>query len=154
VERRERRQPGGQACWIPFEGRREVLDEIHLVDVPAGDRLLHGLDCGCIAGVGPRAVPGTDAETPCPIAPLGRMADATGGEREPAWLGGQGRGRIAPEDLREPIPEEHVGDLVTAEELALPKVILHPREGVLRVPELEHGSTLVEQRQGAVHGHS
>ena len=78
MERAQARETRRQAGGVAREGRAEVLDEVHLVDVAAGDRRLHGLDRLRVGVVLPRPPPFADRE------PAGRPACARPrGERAP-----------------------------------------------------------------------
>src|SRR6266480_811460 len=124
-----------EADGIALERRREVLDQVDLVDVASGDRFLDGLDGLRVVIIAPGALPLADAIG----ANLGRglveRTNATGGEWEPAGLG-RVRRRGPANRLREPVAEIEVGDeSVRAEEPFVPKVVLDRRESALGLPE-------------------
>ena len=110
-ERAQRRERGGERRRVAGERRREVLDEIHLVDVAARDRGAHRLDRRGVALVVPAPLPLAElvarrCETrPGPAA--GRIRQASSGSGHGS--GGAGEPR-PPERRREAVAEVEVGD--------------------------------------------
>jgi hypothetical protein len=87
-ERPERRQRGGQRRRVTREGRRQMLDEICLVDVAARDRTPDGLDRVGVAAVAPAALPRADgAARSRPVRGLTLVSDAAGKHGQLAGLG-------------------------------------------------------------------
>ncbi len=58
----QRAEPGGERRRLPLERRREVLDEVDLVDVSATDRPAHGGHRVAVLGLRPRVLPVPDLE--------------------------------------------------------------------------------------------
>ena len=139
--RRERRR-------VAAERRREVLDEVHLVDVAGGDRVANGLDRSARTRRRSRSAP-TRPTRPSNTA-VARTAwlvcgaDVDGGRRQRARLGRRrrrGRGGA----LREAVAEVDVGDETVGAALEEP----FAAQGALDLRErakLLHGPTLTSRR--------
>src|SRR5207248_8716964 len=54
------RERGRELRGLALEGGRQVLDEVHLVDVAARDRLPNRLDRLAVLGIAPAALPGAE----------------------------------------------------------------------------------------------
>jgi hypothetical protein len=111
-----------------------MLDEIHLIDVPALDCRAHRRDRGRVAVVVPAALPlaAGEASTPC-ASPAGRP-DPAREERQRTRLGRRRR-RLPAERGGEAETEVEVGDEVVALP-ELPQVLLEPLERAVGFVEL------------------
>jgi hypothetical protein len=137
-------QSSREGARLSVDVRAQVLDEVHLVDVAAPDRLAHPVDRVAVLRVAPRALPlahraivragHVGARTP--HVPHGRGCEGQG-----ARLGRGGDAR-PPERLREAVAEEEVrleGLAAGREEAALAQVRLDLLERALGRVQLEHG---------------
>ena len=137
-ERPQRRKRLGERHRIALERRREMLDEVDLVDVAARDRRAHGLDRGRVGLVGPAPLPLAEPEAHRLAwrgSRSGRMRQARTGSGHGS--GGVGNGR-APQRRREPVAEVEIGDDVLAPPEALAgEVVLERLERAGRFVQLE-----------------
>src|SRR5512132_3594509 len=109
MERPQGRERGPKPLRVAVEGRREVLDEVHLVDASLRDRLPYGLNRGGVAGVAPGSLPFADAKAADAERCLFGGPDPARSEWKPARLG-RIRPRRAPKRPRQPVAEVEVGD--------------------------------------------
>ena len=86
LERPQRGQRRGQAGRIAAEGRGEMLDQVHLVDVSGRNRLPHRLDGGHVGRLVPRPLPVADVVRACPRQRLVRGSHVHRRKRQRARL--------------------------------------------------------------------
>ena len=108
-ERPQRSERRGHAGRIAVEGRREVLDEVDLVDVAGRDRLPHRLDGGRVGTIVRRPLPVADVVRACPRQ-RARPRVARAPPQAAAGTAPGGRDRVAAESPREPVAEVEVGN--------------------------------------------
>ena len=122
----------------PRERRREVLHEVHLVDVAARDRRAHRVDRRRVV-VGAQV--GSHSPTPKPTL-CGRpheRSDRSRGEQRQRGTAPAAAGHVvAAQRLAEAVAEEDVGDAAVARS---GEVLLERLERARRLVELEHRST-------------
>ena len=138
--RPERAEPVRERGRAAVERRREVLDEVDLVDVPAPDRLAHRLDRLAVVGLGPGPLPLANRDVSQGQS-LGRVPHGHGRERQRARLRRRGRVRAA-QRLREAVAEIEIRlERLAAgrEEASLAQVRLDLLERALGRVQLEHG---------------
>jgi hypothetical protein len=138
--RAERAEPARQRLSAPGERRREMLDEIDLIDVAAPDRGAHGLDRFGVVRIGPRPLPLSHRDV-SQGQTLGRVSKGHGRQRQWARLG-RLRCRGPAEWLREAVAEVEIRLAFLAarrEEPVLAQVGLDLLERALGRVQLEHG---------------
>ena len=91
LERPERRERGREPGRVAAKRRRQVLDEVDLVDVAGRDRRAHALDGSAVRGLVPGRLPLADAECAGRRRGLVHAPDPDRGRRQRARLGRVGR---------------------------------------------------------------
>jgi hypothetical protein len=116
-----------------------VLDEVHLVDVAAGDRPPHRLDRRAVLRLAPAALPvAEEIATVAYRRRLGRGPDPACEERQRRAGLRRRRERGTTERFREPVPEKEVGDdVVPAPEPFVGEIRLERGEGARRFAKLD-----------------
>ncbi len=138
----QRGEPGGERARAARERRREVLDEIDLVNVAARDRRAHGLDGGGVVALDPCPLPAPDRDVPVIVAIPDIMdprADGTCREGQRTGLRRSGTSRSA-NRLGEPVAEVEIRDErlpARREEPTVPQPSLDPLECPLSLVDLE-----------------
>src|SRR5579859_4340355 len=128
MERLQRRECAGEPGRVTLELRGEMLHEVDLVDVAAGDRRAHRLDRRRVRLVRPGPCPVADAIDRGAVRGRPGSPDRDGAEREPAGLPRHGLAGPA-QRARETVAEVDVrDDIVAAPEALLVERLLELRD--------------------------
>jgi hypothetical protein len=134
-----------EPCGVAGERRRQVLDEVHLVHVPARDRLPHRFDRVPVPVRRPRRLPGSDLDLLVALSHkvtsmVAAFSNAARHERELGTRLGRRRRRRSTDRLREAVAEVEVGHELLAtglEEPAVAEPRLDPPKRAVRLQQLE-----------------
>ena len=161
MKRAQRRKRGREPGGIALEARREVLDEVDLVDIAACDRGTHLADSSAVVVRRPRRVPLPDAERQTRRTPVFVRGPNSGRSNgQPARLHRRGPG-LAPERLPQAVAEVDVGNQPVAQPAG--QILLERLErpsgcqssstdGLCGVPQKTHAQLEIAHRDPLVRG--